>query len=270
MKRIGLLGCGAIGTSIAMAIDSGKIPGLLTHVYDKSDTAAQELVDKLNTKPTIVTNSHLLSSNLVDIVVEAASQSAVRDIALGVLQNRRDIMIMSVGALADETIRDILITACKDYNRRVYIPSGAIAGLDALRSVRDEIQSISIVTTKHPKSLKGAIFFEYHPMDLTTLESPKVIFQGHVEKAVEMFPANINVAALLHLATAHDIKVTIIADPNTTRNTHQIIADGTFGRMSFNMENVPDPSNPKTSRLAVLSAIETLYEYCSSGIRVGT
>ena len=270
MKRIGLLGCGAIGTSIAIAIDSGKIPGLLTHVYDKSNIAAQELVNKLNTKPTIVTNSHLLSSHHVDIVVEAASQSAVRDIALGVLQNRRDIMIMSVGALADETIRDILITACKDYNRRVYLPSGAIAGLDALRSVRDEIQSLSLVTTKHPNSLKGAKFFECHPTDLTTLESSRVIFQGQVDRAVEMFPANINVAALLHLATGHDVHVTIIADPKTTRNTHQIVAEGTFGRMSFTMENVPDPSNPKTSRLAVLTAIETLYNYCTSGIRVGT
>ncbi len=51
MKKIGLLGCGAIGTQIALAIDSGKIPAILTHVYDASKDAAVELVSKLNTKP---------------------------------------------------------------------------------------------------------------------------------------------------------------------------------------------------------------------------
>jgi len=54
LKKIGLLGCGAIGTQIALAIDSGKIPAILTHVYDTSKDAAVELVSKLNTKPEIV------------------------------------------------------------------------------------------------------------------------------------------------------------------------------------------------------------------------
>ena len=99
MKKIGLLGCGAIGTQIALAIDSGEISASLTHVYDESKDSAINLVSKLNTKPEIVENSHLLSSYPVNIVVEAASQDAVKDVALSVLQNKRDLMIMSVGAL---------------------------------------------------------------------------------------------------------------------------------------------------------------------------
>ena len=89
MKKIGLLGCGAIGTQIALAIDSGKIPAILTHVYDISKEASEKLVLKLNTKPEIVENSHLLSSNPIDIIVEAASQDAVKDAALSVLQKDR-------------------------------------------------------------------------------------------------------------------------------------------------------------------------------------
>ena len=54
MKKIGLLGCGVIGTQIALAIDTGKIPGLLTHVYDDSKDASSLLVSKLNNKPEIV------------------------------------------------------------------------------------------------------------------------------------------------------------------------------------------------------------------------
>ena len=54
LKKIGLLGCGAIGTQIALAIDSGKIPAELTHVYDASKDSALKLVSKLKTKPEIV------------------------------------------------------------------------------------------------------------------------------------------------------------------------------------------------------------------------
>ena len=159
MKKIGLLGCGAIGEQIALAIDSGKIPATLTHVYDVSKDSAVNLVSKLKTKPEIVENSHLLSSYPVNIVVEAASQDAVKDVALSVLQNKRDLMIMSVGALLDESIYDILSDACRDFKRTIFLPSGAIAGLDGLKSVKDELESLSITTTKNPRSLKGAKFF---------------------------------------------------------------------------------------------------------------
>ena len=86
MKRIGLLGCGAIGTQIALAIDSGKIPATLTHVYDIERSHADNLVSKLKQKPEVVTNSHLLSSHSVELVVEAASQDAVRKDAVSILQ----------------------------------------------------------------------------------------------------------------------------------------------------------------------------------------
>ena len=89
------MGCGAIGTQIALAIDSGKIPAILTHVYDTKRSQADNLVSKLKLKPEVVANSHLLSSNSVELVVEAASQDAVRKDAVSILQNKKDMMIMS-------------------------------------------------------------------------------------------------------------------------------------------------------------------------------
>ena len=272
MKRIGLLGCGAIGTQIALAIDSGKIPATLTHVFDGSKNASKLLVEKLEHKPVIAENSHLLSSYPVDIVVEAASQDAVKDVALSVLQNKRDLMIMSVGALLDESIYDILSDACKDFKKTIYLPSGAIAGLDGIKSIKDELESLSITTTKHPRSLKGAKFFETSDIDLDSISSKTIIFQGTAKEAVSLFPANINVAALLSLCGIGSEKtnVKIIADPDTDKNTHHIEASGKFGKMTFTIENLPDPANPKTSRLAILSAIETLRKYCSDEIHIGT
>ena len=272
MKKIGLLGCGAIGTQIALAIDSGKIPAQLTQIYDQSQESSKKLVSKLKNKPTIVENSHLLSLGPVDLVVEAASQQAVKDVALSILQNKKDIMIMSVGALLDESIFEVLTNACKEFKKQIYLPSGAIAGLDAIKSVKDELDSLTLVTTKHPRSLKGAKFFETSNINLDSIQKQTTIFEGNAAEAVKLFPANINVAALLSLTGlgSKNTKVMIVADPNTDKNTHNILANGKFGKISITVENIPDQNNPKTSRLAILSAIERLREICTDDIRIGT
>jgi aspartate dehydrogenase len=206
------------------------------------------------------------------LVVEAASQQAVKDVALSVLQNKKDLMLMSVGALLDNAILDVLYDASKEFTKKIYLPSGAIAGLDALKSVKDELESVSLTTTKHPSSLKGAKFFETSQIDPEKIEKITTIFEGTAEEAVKLFPANINVAALLSLVGvgSKNTKVKIIADPITTKNTHQIDAQGKFGKMSFIIQNEPDQNNPKTSRLAILSAIQTLRNYCSDDISIGT
>lgn len=272
MKQIALLGCGAIGAQIALAIDSGKIPAELTQIYDQSTEAAVRLASKLKNKPIIVKNSHLLSTGPVDLVVETASQQAVKDVALSVIQNKKDLMIMSVGALLDDTIFQVLNDASKEFKKQIFLPSGAIAGLDALKSVKDELDSVSLTTKKNPNSLKGAKFFETSEIDLDKIDTPTILFDGNAKDAVELFPANINVAALLSLVGlgSQKTKVKIIADPNTDKNTHEIEAIGKFGRMNFSIQNIPDEINPKTSRLAILSAIETLRKYCSDGISIGT
>jgi len=272
LKIIGLLGCGAIGTEIALAIDSGKIPAKLTHLFDFSKDTSEKLVDKLKNKPQITENVGLLVAAPVDLIVEAASQDAVRDNALAILQNRKDLMIMSVGALLDESILDIILAGCQDFKKSVYLPSGAILGLDGIRAVKDELESITLVTTKNPRALKGAKFFETSNIDPDRIEKSTTVFDGNSQDAVKLFPANINVAALLSLAGlgSTKTKVRIVADPKTDKNIHEIIAEGKFGKFSIKVENVPSSSNPKTSRLAILSAIECLKAVCQQDIRVGT
>jgi aspartate dehydrogenase len=271
LKRIGLLGCGAIGTQIALAVDSGEIPAVLTHLYDSDGERAEKLAAKLRRRPEVVANSHLLSLQPIDLVVEAASQDAVREAALGVLQNRKDIMIMSAGALLDESVLEVLGDACREFRRTVYLPSGAIAGLDGIRSAAGELDEVTLTTTKHPNSLRGAPFFERSDISPDGIAEATTIFEGSAGEAVSLFPANINVAALLSMAGLGSERtvVRIVADPSATRNTHRIEASGKFGRMTLETGNVPDWNNPKTSRLAILSAIDTLRRICSGGIQVG-
>lgn len=268
MKKIGLLGCGAAGTIIAHALDSSKIDAHLTHIYDSSAEASERLANSLCTPPVITKNAHMLSSYPVDIIVEAASQDAVRDHALSVIQNRRDLVIMSVGALLDESVFEVLSDACAEFGCSIHVPSGAIAGLDALRAVSEEIETITLTTTKHPDSLRDA------PGVKLPQSGSATIFEGSPHDAVTKFPRNINVAALVSLVTARTaiIKVRVIADNAISTNMHIIEAHGSFGKINFRVENVPDPSNPKTSRLAALSVIELLQRLCSGRgtIRLGT
>ncbi|MDI1495569.1 MAG: aspartate dehydrogenase [Cenarchaeum symbiont of Oopsacas minuta] len=271
MKKIGLLGCGAIGAQIAKAIDSGIISAKLVSVYDQKPERAQALVNKLLTKPRIAQNAHMLSSEDVNLVVEAASQDAVRGVALSVLQNRRDLMIMSSGALLDESVFDVLYDACAEFDRTIYLPSGAIAGIDAIKSVKSELESLSLVTTKHPASLASAPFVIESKMDIASIKKPVTVFEGMARDAVRGFPTNINVAALLAIAGLGDkTRVKIIADPFATENSHAINASGTFGTISIRVHNKPDAQNPKTSRMAVLSAIQCLKQICSSSVNLGT
>lgn len=273
-RRVALLGCGAMGSQIAHAIDGGRVRAELVRVYDVDGARAESLASSLSARPEVVANAHLLSSGPgVDLVVEAASQEAVRASALSVLQNRKDLLVMSIGALLDEAVLDVLADACRQYGRTVILPSGAIAGIDCLKAVRGELESVVLTTTKHPDSLRGAPFFERSGIDPSSIAEATAIFDGTAAEAVSAFPANVNVAATLALSGlgAASTRVRVVADPSAERNRHEIAASGAFGDLSVSVNNVPDTSNPKTSRLAVLSAIEALRAACEpGGVRRGT
>ncbi|MCY3854160.1 MAG: aspartate dehydrogenase [Thaumarchaeota archaeon] len=266
MKTIGLLGCGSIGTEIALAIDQGKITSAkLTHIYDKSLIHAKNLISKLKTKPILVNNAALLATSEVDLVVEAASQQAVRDFALTIIQNKKDLMILSVGALVDESIFDVLTEASRKFNTNIFLPSGAIVGLDGIKSIKNELRSITLVTKKNPTSFQGAKFFKNNKIKINDIQNPLILFDGTAKNAIPLFQQNVNVAALLSLAGIgiNKTNVKIIADPNLNKNLHIIKAQGEFGKITIKIENNVS-SNPKTSRLAILSAIECLRSICST------
>jgi aspartate dehydrogenase len=181
-------------------------------------------------------------------------------------------MILSVGALADEELRRRIEDLATDNSCKVYIPSGAIVGLDGLKSASiGEIHSATITTRKPPRGLAGAPFVIRNNIDLDRINVPTVLFEGPASEAVKAFPANVNVAATLSVAGIgfKKTEVRVIADPTITRNIHEITVVGSFGEFTTKVENVPSPSNPKSSYLAQLSAIATLKKI-SSPFQVGT
>jgi aspartate dehydrogenase len=278
IKGVTLIGCGTIGKEIAFAIDSGRIKNAsIVTLFDKVKSAAYELRSKLHhNDPHIFSDfTEFISSRSfkdTDIVVEAASQDAVNNLCKKIVENGKSLMIMSVGALADQILLSELLDKASHNQCHIYVPTGAIAGIDAIRSVRHLIDSVMLSTTKNPKALSDAPFFNMAGFDPSKLNQKTVIYEGSAADAVKKFPSNVNVAAVLGLAGIgiENTMVKIIVDPNTDRNQHEITVNGKFGEMTISVRNIPSPTNPKTSFLAVLSAIECLRSVCDDNIRIGT
>jgi aspartate dehydrogenase len=274
-KIVGLVGCGTIGTHLALAIDSRSITNAsLVGLFDVVDNNAKKLKSKLMSSPEVHSDFKSLIDSPVDIIIEAASQEAVRKFGKPIINAGKDLMIMSVGALADTSFLAELLDqpAIGQGRSKIYVPSGAIAGIDAIRSVKHLLDSITLTTTKSPKALAGAPFFATRDIDLDVITKLTEIYEGPAAEAVKLFPVNVNVAAVLSLAGlgADKTKVRVLVDPHATTNQHEIAATGGFGDIKITVNNVTTPGNPKTSFLAVLSAIECLRSICDDTLRIGS
>ena len=267
--KVGLIGAGFIGTTLAKVMEKMKEIEVI-YLIDNSPAQARALADALS-KVTAVENLETVLPK-VDLVIEAASQEAVKKYAVKVLNAGKDLMVLSVGAFGDENLWKRVQNSAKKHNSRVYIPSGAVCGIDGLKSAGiAQIQCVIIETTKPPKALQGAPYISKHKIDLTKITKPTVIFEGTAREAVSHFPKNINVAAVVSLAGIgfDKTRVKLVADPNATRNTHNIHVKGRFGEFNCRIDNMPSMTNPKTSYLAALSAIATLKKIVH-GVWLGT
>lgn len=122
--KIGLVGCGAIGTEIAMAIDRGDIGAELVAVFDRNEDRAGELIKCLKAQPMLSDLEDLVERS--EIVVEAASQRAVMEVAKATLERGRDLMIMSVGALLDRYVYRMVENLARENGCRVNMLNKAL------------------------------------------------------------------------------------------------------------------------------------------------
>lgn len=266
MLRVGIVGVGAIGRAIAKAMDAG-IPGAeLVGLTGRDLKKVQAFVQTLYRPAPVLSLDRLIEAS--DLVIEAAGQAVLEEIAPMTLKQGKDLMVLSVGALLG---RDEWIALARERGATLYVPSGAIVGLDGVKGARiGRIEKVGMVTRKHPRSLQGAPYLAEHDIDLSRLSQERVVFQGSARDACKGFPANINVSAALSLAGVGPdrTEVTIVADPSVKHNIHDIEVIGEFGRLHARIENVPT-ENPRTGKLAAFSAIALLTEL-TGPLRVGT
>ncbi|MGD9963455.1 MAG: aspartate dehydrogenase [Thermoplasmata archaeon] len=256
--KICVIGCGAIGTTIARAVE--EMPDIdTTYLTDRSQECAaklQELTKKVRYIPDIVP---VLPE--IRLVVEAASQDAARYYAPLSLSAGVDTLIMSVGVFQDEQFQNDAFRLAKRKGAKIYIPSGAIVGVDALSAASlEEVDEVTLTTTKPPSAFGPSPYLESKGFVPSNLRVRTEIFYGSAREAVKHFPQNINVAATISMAGIGFEKtmIRIVCDPQVRTNEHNLRAKGKFGELDVVTRNVPSPRNPKTSYLAALSAISAI------------
>ncbi len=266
--KVGIVGCGTIGGEIARACQGRlKKDVELTAICDADEKKATALNRILNKKVHILKLNELIKK--CDFLVEAASAKISVEVLNICIKNKKSCLVMSVGGLLGN---EKLLESARSKGVKVYIPSGAICGIDGLKSASvGKIESVTITTRKPPKGLVGAPYLIENGIDVAGLKEETVVFEGTAADAVKGFPQNVNVSAVLSIAGIGSglTRVRIIASPNCASNIHEIEIAGEFGKITTRAENVPSKNNPKTSALAIFSAIATL-EGAISSVRLGT
>jgi aspartate dehydrogenase len=259
MKRIGIVGCGAIGTGIAEFIQTNlKHKARIVALCDIDTEKAKDLSKKITPHPIITTVDSVIKKS--DLIIEAASANISGTVAEKAVAANKDVLIMSTGGLLK---KPYLFKKARLKGCNVYMPSGAICGLDGVRSACiGKIEKVTLTTRKPPRGLKGAPYFDKKGIDIDRIKKETVVYTGTAEDAIKYFPQNINVAATLSLLGIgpYRTEVKIVTSPKYTRNIHEVELVGEFGRLFTRTENVPSKENPKTSQLAIFSALAKLKE----------
>ncbi|MEH7347225.1 aspartate dehydrogenase [Gottfriedia acidiceleris] len=249
--KLGLIGCGNIGQFLLQAINKdGMLPGgKIVSIYTRCEESGVQLAKEFETEAYQSVEALLLSD--IDLVIEAATVEAAKEYAIKVLEGGKDLLLSSIGVMADVAFEERIREVCSRYAVNVLLPSGAIGGLDILKSAKavNGLETVSITTRKPPGALSKEV-----------LDKETILFEGSAAEAIKLYPRNINVAIVLSLAGlgANNTKVKIIADPIAIKNSHLIEASGAFGKLKLEIENDPMPNNPKTSYLAALSVLAKL------------
>ena len=267
--NIAIIGCGAIGNFILSKLDEFDLIKTI-YVMDHNFYRAKIMEGKYKKVRAIQQLESVLDK--CALVVEAASTDAVKTYGTLVLTRGVDFMVMSSGAFVDTTLFQKMTKLAYKNDCLLLIPSGAVGGLDALKSAKVcEIESVELTTTKPVSSFIDSPYLEAKKIDVKNIKKPMVVFEGTALEAIKAFPKNINIAITLSLAGfgPEKTKVKIVVDPNIKMNKHTLRVKGVFGEMECSIKNKPFPENSKTSYLAALSAVATIKQAVEN-LRIGT
>ena len=271
--RIALIGGGTIARLVLEHIRNGALGRFeVVALMGRAGGAARarELAAEFGVN--YVDSREALIAKKPQAVIEAASHQAVRDHLVPLLEAGAGVVVLSAGALIDDALRHAAEQASRRTGALLFVPSGGIGGLDALKTACIAgVDEASIQVAKPPAAWKGIPYVERLGVNLEGLKSPVTLFEGSAREGVPHFPQNVNIAAILSLGGIGPdrTRLKVVADPALQLNTHTIRVSGRSGRFTLVLENVPAPENPKTSWLACYSALASL-QALGSTIRYGT
>lgn len=248
--KLALIGCGYLNEIVAKAMQAGYLPeyelvGVLGRDYDRAQAFAQQYgcmacadIDELMAlKP--------------DFTAEAASVQAIQAYSETVLRSGSQLVVLSIGAFADQAFYERVKNTAAQNKCRVYIASGAVGGFDVLRTaaLMSPITA-SIGAKKAPASLKNTPLFTDELLDIT---ASRQVFSGTTKEAIALLPTKVNVAIATALASAgpENTAMTIKVLPGFTGDEYKIEVHGEEVSAELNIYS-------RTSAIAAWSVIEVL------------
>jgi aspartate dehydrogenase len=251
--RLGVIGFGGVARVVAeqaAAASLGRLvlAGILTRPLVDNPTAAPMTEDFdafLATAP--------------DLVAECAGHRAVVEFGPAILRRGLDLIVISIGSLADPSIESALREAAQEGGGRLILTAGAIGGIDALAAARlAGLTSVKYRSRKPPLAWHGTPAEQI--LDLAGLKKAAVFYRGTAREAALQYPQNANVAATIALAGLgfEKTEVEMIADPAAAGNTHELDVEGVAGSFSVRLVGNPMPDNPKTSALTAYSVLRAV------------
>lgn len=207
MASIGFLGCGKIGKAMVRHLQA-RADHPIVFVQDPF------FVNDVSLDCPVVAE---LDESVcrADLVVECATADVLKQFYQHYLRHG-NLMIFSVTAFSDEAFAQEVFSLCRAHKTQIYLPHGAILGLDGIFDARDLLTSVRIDTTKNPRSLGRAD------------TERTVLYEGPTREACRLYPRNVNVHAEIALAGLgfDETMSRIISDPGVDTNTHIIHLDG--------------------------------------------
>ncbi|HEI8868160.1 TPA: aspartate dehydrogenase [Serratia odorifera] len=261
MKKIMMIGYGAMAKEVLARLPQGVEPGWIVARGAHHAAIAEAYGDRVQ-----ALTDPAQCDGRPDLVLECASQQAVAEFGEAVVQRGWTLAVISTGALADAALQLRIQQACQRYHGRLWVLSGAIAGMDGLASAREGgLESVTYQASKSPASWRGSLAEKL--LDLDAVSEARVFFEGSAREAARLFPANANVAATiaLHGVGMDATRVCLQVDPHTRHNSHQLRVSGSFGEFQMLLSGNPLASNPKTSTLAALSAVQACRRLVDGG-----
>lgn len=270
--RLALLGGGTIARLVLQHQRRGELPGFeVVAICGRCATSRSAALANEFSIAHMDGAAALIRAN-PDVVLEAASHDAVREQLVLLLEAGISVVLLSAGALADDELRARAERAAARTGALLYVPSGGIGGLDALKAAcMAGVDEVTIQVAKPPAAWKEIPYVESLGLDVERLTHATTLFEGSAREGVPLFPQNVNIAAVLALAGIgfERTRLKVVADPSLLFNTHSIRVCGASGRFTVVLENTPAPDNPKTAWLACYSAVAAL-RALSGSVRYGT
>lgn len=255
IKSLGVIGSGAIAAPMlaALARNVGEpIERLAILTLPAAADAARELAQRcgprIARRTDVFTDGDAFLAAPFDFVVECAGHAAVKAYGKKVLETGVELLVVSIGALTDDTLRNGLEAAAKRSGARLVLCSGAIGGIDLLSAARlSGIERITYTSRKPPKAWKGTPAEKL--IDLDNVATETVFYEGTARAAARDYPQNANSAATIAIASVglDHTSVRLIADPLAPGNVHEFKLSSACADMEVRIVGKPSPDNPKTS-----------------------